>query len=75
MKHLLLACSLIFASPVMAGGPVIVEDDYNVEAASPRSGNGLLIVGGVLLVACVFLCGGDDDAPVSPPGPTCNSGC
>ena len=75
MKHLLLACSLLCASPVLAGGPVIVEDDYDVEAASPRSGNGLLIAGGVLLVACIILCGGGDDAPVSPPGPTCHTDC
>lgn len=65
MKYLLLSVALLSASPVAAGGPVIVEDDTEVTVAKPRSNSLVpLIIG--LVVACVLLCdGGDDPAPVT----------
>jgi hypothetical protein len=44
-----------------AGGPVIVEDDTVVEAASPRSGWIVPVVVGLILV-CALACGSDEEA-------------
>jgi hypothetical protein len=64
MKHLagpvaLLALALSSTS-AFAGGPVVIEDEPAVEAASPRSGWIVPVVVG-LIVLCAIACGNDDD--------------
>jgi hypothetical protein len=51
------------ASTAFAGGPVVVEEEPVVEAASPRSGWIVPVVVG-LIVICAIACGSDDE-PVS----------
>ena len=61
----MLALAMI-TSAVFAGGPVVVEEEPVVEAASPRSGWIVpVIIGAVIL--CAIACGNDDDA--APAGP------
>ena len=63
----LLALTLAFTSTTaFAGGPVVVEDEPMVEAASPRSGGiGPGVVG--LVLVCAIACGNKNDpAPVPP---------
>lgn len=48
------------ASATFAGGPVVVEEEPVVEAASPRSGWIVPVVVG-LIVICAIACGGDDE--------------
>jgi hypothetical protein len=56
------------ATSAFAGGPVIVEEEPVVEAASPRSGWIVPVVVG-LIVICAIACGNDDDpAPAVTPG-------
>ncbi|MFO1201133.1 MAG: hypothetical protein U1E58_00675 [Tabrizicola sp.] len=56
----LLAMTLAFTSTAaLAGGPVIVEEEPKVEAASPRSGWIVPVVVGLILV-CAIACGNDD---------------
>ncbi len=47
-------------STAFAGGPVVVEEEPVVEAASPRSGWIVPVVVG-LVVLCAIACGNDDD--------------
>jgi len=79
LTSLLLAASLT-AAPAYAGGPVVIEDEYDV--AEPAPSNDWIvpvIIGGLIL--CAIACGGDDDSvaapdPVKPPGPICfDDGC
>ncbi len=56
----LLALTLT-ASAAVAGGPVVVEEEPVVEAASPRSGWIVPVVVG-LVVLCAIACGNDDDS-------------
>jgi hypothetical protein len=46
-------------SAVFAGGPVVVEEEPVVEAASPRSGWIVPVIIG-LVVICAVACGDDD---------------
>jgi hypothetical protein len=55
------------ASTAFAGGPVVVEEEPTVEAASPRSGWIVPVVVGLVLI-CAIACGNDDPAP-TPPAP------
>lgn len=48
-------------SAVFAGGPVVVEEEPVVEAASPRSGWIVPVVVG-LVVLCAIACGNDDNS-------------
>lgn len=74
VQSLTVALALTTALPAHAGGPVMVEDT-TVDAESPRSGNLVPIVIGAIIL-CAIACGGSDDpAPVTPPGPICNTGC
>ena len=63
----LLALTLAFTSTTaFAGGPVVVEDEPMVEAASPRSGWIVPVVVGLVLI-CAIACGNNNDpAPVPP---------
>jgi hypothetical protein len=56
------------ASTAFAGGPVVVEEEPMVEAASPRSGWIVPVVVGLIII-CAIACGNDDDTPVTPPAP------
>ena len=47
-------------SAAFAGGPVVVEEEPVVEAASPRSGWIVPVIVG-LVVLCAIACGNDDD--------------
>jgi len=69
----------LLASPVAAGGPVVIEDEYDVTEPAPRNEWVLPVVIGAVIL-CAIACGGDDDAPVvqppKEPGPVCFSeGC
>ena len=56
----LLALTLAFTSTTaFAGGPVVVEDEPMVEAASPRSGWIVPVVVGLVLI-CAIACGNDN---------------
>lgn len=68
MKYFLLSIALLSASPVAAGGPVLVEDDTDVVAAEPRS-DGLVPVIIGLAIACLLFCGGGGDDKPSDGGP------
>jgi hypothetical protein len=48
------------SSVASAGGPVIVEEEVAVEAASPRSGWIVPVVVGLILV-CAIACGSDEE--------------
>ena len=62
----LLALTLAFTSTAaFAGGPVVVEEEPMVEAASPRSGWIVPVVVGLVII-CAIACGNDSD-PVPPP--------
>lgn len=68
----------LLASPVSAGGPVLmIEDAYDTAEPAPRNDWIIpVLIGG--LVLCAIACGGDDDAPEPPkePGPVCfDDGC
>jgi hypothetical protein len=52
------------ASTAFAGGPVVVEEEPVVEAASPRSGWIVPVVVG-LIVICAIACGSDDEDTAS----------
>jgi hypothetical protein len=53
------------ASAAYAGGPVVVEEEPVVEAASPRSGWIVPVIVGAIIL-CAIACGSDDDATTSP---------
>lgn len=70
----------LLATPAISGGPVIIEDEYDVTEPSGhslRDAVPLIIIGGLIL--CAIACGGSDDAPVAQPpkgpGPVCKEGC
>lgn len=55
------------ASTAYAGGPVVVEEEPVVEAASPRSGWIVPVVVGLIII-CAIACGNDDEpAPTTAP--------
>lgn len=62
LKSALVAAVLLSASVAQAGGPVLIEEgnDELVEAQTVRSG-GILPVLGILVLACLVVCGGGDD--------------
>ncbi|RYI00737.1 MAG: hypothetical protein EON48_17515 [Acetobacteraceae bacterium] len=63
----LLALTLALTSTTaFAGGPVVIEEEPVVEAASPRSGWIVPVVVGLILV-CAIACGNDDPAPAPTP--------
>lgn len=68
MKNILapmLALALT-TSVAFAGGPIVVEEEPVVEAASPRSGWIVPVIVG-LVVLCAVACGNDDDATTTAP--------
>ncbi len=48
-------------SAVMAGGPVVVEEEVEVVAEKPASSVGILPLLLIPIILCVALCGGDDE--------------
>lgn len=69
VKSALVAATVLSASMVHAGGPVIIEEGNGEEvAAKPASSIGILPVLGALVLICLIACGngGDDPAPVDP---------
>ena len=54
------------ASAAFAGGPIVVEEEPVVEAASPRSGWIVPVIVG-LVVLCAIACGNDDDPTTGTP--------
>jgi hypothetical protein len=62
----LLALTLaVTSTTAFAGGPVVVEEEPMVEAASPRSGWIVPVVVGLFLI-CAIACGNDDDPQTTP---------
>ena len=68
MKALLIALTLA-ATPLHAGGPVIVEDAYEA-APLVRSHNNRLVILFGLAVAAILLGGGSDSPCNTPDDPT-----
>ena len=76
MKALLIALTLA-ASPVAAGGPVIIEEDPMVAEARPSSEGrwvvpvivGLIIIGSLASGGSDAVCQGPDEQPTPEPGP------
>ena len=78
MKHLALLTALtLAATPVAAGGPVLIEDRYDTESeAAPKltAGEKLAIAAGLLLVIALASGGGSgsvcngDEQPTPEPG-------
>jgi hypothetical protein len=64
MKHLAGSIGLVAlalsSTTAFAGGPVIVEEEPVVEAASPRSGWIVPVLVGVIIL-CAIACGNDED--------------
>ena len=50
----------MMSSAAFAGGPVVVEEEPVVEAASPRSGWIVPVVVGLIII-CAVACGDNDD--------------
>ena len=75
MKALLIALTLA-ATPLHAGGPVIVAEDPPIADVRPQGDGGNWIVPVIVgaIVLCAIACGGGDDAPDVVPGPVCNGG-
>lgn len=76
MKKLALILALTAAMPAYAGGPVIIEDEYDVTEPAPRRDWIVpVIIGGIIL--CAIACGSDSDEPAPvDPGPVCfKEGC
>ena len=79
MKTLLIALTLA-ASPVAAGGPVIIEDPMVAEARPSSEGRwvvpvivGLIIIGALASGGSSDVCQGPDEqpTPTPEPGPVC----
>ena len=72
MKALLIALTLA-ATPLHAGGPVIVAEDPPIADVRPQGDGGNWIVPVIVgaIVLCAIACGGGDDSPIAPE-PTCN---
>ena len=75
MKALLIALTLA-ATPLHAGGPVIVTEEPPIADVRPQGDGGKWVVPVIVgaIVLCAFLCDGGDDAPDVVPGPVCNGG-
>ena len=75
MKKLALILALTTAIPAQAGGPVVIEDEYDVTEPAPRNEWVLPVVIGAVIL-CAIACGGSDDAPVvQPPKVVCRGDC
>lgn len=72
MKALLIALTLA-ATPLHAGGPVIVTEEPPIADVRPQGDGGSWIVPVIVgaIVLCAIACGGGDDSPIAPE-PTCN---
>jgi hypothetical protein len=55
-------------SSAFAGGPVVIEEEPVVEAASPRSGWIVPVIVGLVLI-CALACGSDDEETTTTPVP------
>jgi hypothetical protein len=73
VKSALVAVTVLSATMVQAGGPVIIEEGKGEEiAAKPASSIGILPVLGALVLVCLLACGGggdDDPVTVTEPDP------
>ena len=75
MKNLLLAAALVFATPIYAGGPVIVEE-AEIAPTAVRKPNTVLLVALVgLAVAAIVLGSGSDNCTSETTTPTPEAGC
>lgn len=71
--HRIILCLALAASPVAAGGPVIVTEEPPIADVRPQGDGGSWIVPVIVgaIVLCAIACGGGDDGPIAPE-PTCN---
>ena len=68
LKPFVVAATIMSATMVHAGGPVIIEEGQGEEiAAKPVGSGGILPVIGALVLVCLLVCGGDDDPVKAPP--------
>jgi hypothetical protein len=64
----MVATTILAATVANAGGPVIIEEGNDeLIAEKPASRIGILPIIGILVVACLVVCGGDDDEERVPP--------
>ena len=63
----------LLATPLHAGGPVIVTEEPPIADVRPQGDGGNWIVPVIVgtIVLCAIACGGGDDSPIAPE-PTCN---
>ncbi len=73
IRTTLLTAALLAASPVAAGGPIIVTEEPPIADVRPQGDGGSWVVPVIVgaIVLCAIACGGGDDGPVDP-GPVCN---
>jgi ABC-type enterobactin transport system permease subunit len=74
MKTMLLAALLLTASPIHAGGPVIIEDPETPQVAVRNNQSVLLVALVGLAVAAVVLSNGSDTCTTETPTPTTEPG-
>jgi len=74
MKAILLTAALL-ATPLHAGGPVIVEDDAEAAPLVRSHNNRLVPILFGLAVAAIILGGGSDNCHGGDPEPTPDPGC
>lgn len=72
MTRILLLAALL-ATPLHAGGPVIVTEEPPIADVRPQGDGGKWVVPVIvgIIVLCAIACGGGNDGPVDP-GPVCN---
>jgi hypothetical protein len=70
LKTLTAVALILSASVAQAGGPVIIEEgnDDVIEEKPVRSA-GILPIIGVLVLACLVVCGDDEEEPAPAPAP------
>lgn len=68
MKYLLFTAALMTATPTLAGGPVLVEEE-SFTAPADRENSWIVPVVILLGLAAIAASGGGDDAPAGDPGP------
>lgn len=63
----------LLATPLHAGGPVIVTEEPPIADVRPQGDGGSWVVPVIVgaIVLCAIACEGGDDSPIAP-GPVCN---
>lgn len=68
MRLLAMALVLCTSLPAQAGGPVIIEEPYEMEPAALLSpGEKIALAAGLILIGALIGAGGSDDCPCNTP--------